>query len=173
MTGPTGSEDYPSIESFLSIMFGASGAYSVLGSRLDLEIQTIDVTAVEPTSIWNENDISISAISVPHGDVPTLAYKFEFKESSIVFASDQNGSDPRVIDFIQGVGYLVIHLAGTEDATGVIADLHAKPSVWGNMATAADVGNVIISHVTAPTLQALEQRLNDLQKQLYRLVCDS
>jgi ribonuclease BN (tRNA processing enzyme) len=154
-------------------MFGASGAYSVLGSRLDLEIQTIDVTAVEPTSIWNENDISISAISVPHGDVPTLAYKFEFKESSIVFASDQNGSDPRVIDFIQGVGYLVIHLAGTEDATGVIADLHAKPSVWGNMATAADVGNVIISHVTAPTLQALEQRLNDLQKQLYRLVCDS
>ncbi len=43
---------------------------------------------------------------------------------------------------------LVIHMSSTEESTGVIAELHAKPSAWGQMATAADVGRVVVSHIS-------------------------
>jgi ribonuclease BN (tRNA processing enzyme) len=162
ISGPTGSAEFPSIENFIDTMFGDNGAYRVLGPRLDLDLVTVDTTKVEPTAVWNADNVAVFAKGVPHGDVPTLAYKFEFGNTSIVFASDQNGSDPSFIDFTQGADYLVIHLAGAEDATGAIAQLHAKPSVWGAMAADADVEHVIVSHITAMNSQALDASLSTL-----------
>tara|TARA_R100001377_G_scaffold82665_2_gene63289 strand:- start:236 stop:721 length:486 start_codon:yes stop_codon:yes gene_type:complete len=138
---------------------GADGAYAVLAPRMNLQVTAVDVNARQATQIWGEENILVNASAVPHGNVPTLAYKFEFAHTSIAFASDQNGSDPAFIDFVRGVDYLVIHLTGTEDATGVIAQLHAKPSVWGDMAASADVGQVIVSHISATTPAMLEESL--------------
>lgn len=157
VTGPAGGGAFPSIEEFLAIMFGQNGAYGVLGPRLKLDVTTVDATAAGSTNVWSEDNILVSARGVPHGDVPTIAYEFEFGETSIVFASDQNGSDPEFIEFIQGADYLVIHLAAAEDVTGVLAKLHAKPSVWGEMAAAAQVGHVIVSHISTSAPQILEE----------------
>jgi ribonuclease BN (tRNA processing enzyme) len=157
ISGPTGGQAFPSIEQFLTTMFGENGAYEVLGPRLELDITTVDATAKGSTSVWSKDNILVSGRGVPHGDVPTIAYKFEFGETSIVFASDQNGSDREFKEFIQGVDYLVIHLAVPENAAGVLAKLHAKPSVWGEIAATARAGHVIVSHISAPTSQVLEE----------------
>ena len=108
----------------------------------------MDVNSADPIEVWREGYGVVQATGVPHGDVPTIGYRVDLGDSSIAFASDQNGSDPSFIDFIAGVDVLVIHMSGTEESTGIIADLHAKPSVWGQMATAADVGQVVISHIS-------------------------
>lgn len=159
ISGPTGSDDFPSIEKFLELLMGQNGAYSVLASRMNLQVTAVDTSSRQSMKIWSADNILASATAVPHGEVPTLAYKFEFAQKSIVFASDQNGSDPAFIDFARGVDYLVIHLTGTEDATGVIAQLHAKPSVWGDMAASAEVGQVIVSHISATTTEMLDESL--------------
>jgi ribonuclease BN (tRNA processing enzyme) len=156
VSGPSGAGEFPAIEEFLSIMFGANGAYRAMGPRLELDVITVDATT-GATDVWSEDNILVSGTGVPHGDVPTIAYRFEFGETSIVFASDQNGSDPEFIEFAQGADYLVIHMAVPEDATGVMAQLHATPSVWGAMATAADAGRLVVSHISAATPQALDE----------------
>lgn len=163
VSGPTGGGAFPSIEEFLTIMFGENGAYGILGARLELDVTTVDATAEGSTNVWSEDNILVSASGVPHGDVPTIAYKFEFGETSIVFASDQNGSDAEFINFIQGADYLVIHMSAPEEVTGVLAELHAKPSVWGEMAAAAQVGHVIVSHIATSSPQILEESVATLR----------
>jgi len=163
ISGPTGSDAFPSIEKFLDLLLGANGAYNVLAPRMNLEVITVDAIAGKSTEVWSKDDILVSGTGVPHGDVPTIAYKFEFGETSIVFASDQNGSDPEFLDFVRGADTLVIHMAATEDATGVIAELHATPSVWGEMATSANAGQVIVSHITATTPDLLDESITILR----------
>ena len=43
---------------------------------------------------------------------------------------------------------LVVHVAVPETAGGLGAALHAKPSVWGQMATDASVGTLVLSHLS-------------------------
>ena len=79
----------------------------------------------------------------------------------MAFSSDQNGSDPAFTDFVRGVDVLVVHFAGSEQSAGVVADLHAKPSIWGQMATDADVGMLVLSHLSAN--QDLDENLIHLR----------
>lgn len=156
VSGPSGANVFPSIEEFLERLFGTRGAFRVLSERIELEAITVDVERSAPTEIWREGDISVRGLGVPHGDVPTVGYRIDVGDSSFALASDQNGSDPSFLDFINGVDVLVIHLGGPEGSTGMIAELHAKPSVWGQMAAAANVGQVVVSHISTSSPQ--EQR---------------
>jgi hypothetical protein len=49
--------------------------------------------------------------SIPHGNLPTLAYRVETQAVTVVFSSDQNGTNPRFPDFAKGADILVMHLA--------------------------------------------------------------
>jgi len=163
LSGRTADGVFPSIKDFLNSLFGSGGAFRILADRIDLEVVTVDANTMGSVEVWREGNILVSGTGVPHGNVPTIAYRIELGDVSIAFTSDQNGSDPAFIDFISSVDFLVIHLASSEDATGVIAQLHAKPSVWGQMATAADVGHVLVSHISTSSPQALEQSLSILR----------
>ena len=159
LAGPDGDGVFPSIREFSEKMFGSGGVFAILADRIDYDIVQLERSSAPVIDVWSAPTIEVTAAAVPHGDVPTLGYRIEAEGNSIGFTSDQNGSDPGFIDFIRGVDYLVIHLAGNEDSTGLMAFLHAKPSVWGQMATAAGVGHVIISHISAPEPDVLEQNL--------------
>ena len=163
VAGPSAAGIFPSIDGFLDRLFGPGGAFYVLAEELALETITVDVTG-GPTEIWQGEDVVVQGIGVPHGDVPTLGYRVEVADSSIAFASDQNGSDPSFIDFISGADVLVIHLGGSEASTGEIAELHARPSVWGRMATSADVGQVVVSHIGTSSSDELNASLAFLRE---------
>ena len=152
ISGPSAAGVFPSIEEFLDRLFGPEGVFHVLAERIELEAITVDVTGTDPIEVWREGSVSVQGTGVPHGDVPTIGYRVDLGDGSIAFASDQNGSDPSFIGFIRGVDVLVIHMSGTENSTGIIADLHAKPSVWGQMAAAADVGRVVVSHIATASV---------------------
>ena len=159
VSGPTGAGVFPSIEDFLERLFGTGGAYHVLAEEIDLTPVTVDVTEEHPVEVWRAGGIVIQGSGVPHGDAPTVAYRIDMDDRSVAFASDQNGTDPAFIDFIREVDLLVIHLGGTEDATGEIAALHARPSVWGAMAAAANVGHVVVSHIGTSSAEQLNTDL--------------
>ena len=154
VSGPTGAGAFPSVEDFLERLFGTGGAYHVLAEEIDLTPVTVDVTEGHPVEVWRAGGILIQGSGVPHGDD-----RIDMDDRSIAFASDQNGTDPAFIDFIREVDLLVIHLGGTEDATGEIAALHARPSVWGAMAAAANVGHVVVSHIGTSSAEQLNTDL--------------
>ena len=118
----------------------------------------------EVAEVWREGDIVVRGFGVPHGDVPAIGYRVDVGDASMAFSSDQTGSDPSFIDFARGVDILVIHMTITEGASGQLAQLHARPSVWGRMATEAEVGRVLVSHISTSSPQVLESSLAVLRE---------
>jgi ribonuclease BN (tRNA processing enzyme) len=77
--------------------------------------------------------------------MPTLAYRVKVRNISIVFSSDQTGTDPKFVDFAKGANILIMHLAL---AAGVKNNpLHASPDVVGRVAQEAGTARLIVSHI--------------------------
>lgn len=167
VAGPSGTAAFPSLDEFLDGLFGPTGVFRVLNQRFEFEAITVDPTdhvknsdAAAGVEIYRDETMRISAMAVPHGDVPALAYRIDIGEASIAFSSDQNGSNHDFIEFVRDVDVLVVHFAGNEDGTGR-PDLHAKPSTWGQIATQAQVGRLVLSHLS--TNQNFQANLGFLQ----------
>lgn len=77
---------------------------------------------------------------------------------SVVFSSDQNGTDPKFVQFAKGANVLIMHLA---IAPGTETPLHATPAVVGRIAQEAGVGQLIVSHIG---LFNLDAAIADLRK---------
>jgi ribonuclease BN (tRNA processing enzyme) len=163
VSGPSAVGPFPSIEVFLDRLFGPDGAFNMLADRTEFNVITVDVGSDEPSEVWRDGNVLIRGIGVPHGNVPTVGYRVDVGEHSVAFSSDQNGSNPAYTDLIQGVDVLVIHLGGSEDSAGQLANLHAKPSVWGQMATDAGARQVVVSHISNTSPDALESSLGYLR----------
>ena len=146
LVGPSGDRAFPSVAEFLDGLFGIDGVFRVLNERFQFRTIEVDINS-EASEILNERSVVVKSLGVPHGDVPALGFRVEVGGRSIAFSSDQNGTDPSFVEFVKGVDLLVVHFAGNEDGSGR-ADLHAKPSVWGEIANEAKVGRLILSHLS-------------------------
>lgn len=177
--GPSGNEAAPDFSTFLARLFDEkTGAFPVLGSTLGgthggdgvrpdtgrvtpggvrLDVHVIDVKG-EPTTAFQGDGTTVTARGIPHGNMPTLAYRVQVGNVSIVLSSDQNGTDPKFIDFAKGANVLIMHLA---IAPGARSPLHATPAVVGQIAQAAGVGTLIVSHFG---LFNLDAGIADLRK---------
>lgn len=178
--GPSGSEAAPDFSTFLGRLFDEkNGAFPVLGSTLSppqrqavvrpdigrvvaggvrLDVGVINVAASDPSTIFNQQGATVTALGIPHGNMPTLAYRVQTGNVSVVFSSDQNGTDPKFTAFAKGANVLIMHLA---IAPGVQTPLHATPAVVGRIAQEAGVGQLIVSHIGQFDLDAA---IADLRK---------
>lgn len=170
ISGPTGSGDYPSIEQYVTGLFGPAGVFRAVTDGEGMRSVTIDVTRTTPTAVFANDDFRVRGIGVPHGIVPAVGYRVDIGDASIAFSSDQNASDPAFIEFAKGVDVLVVHLAIPESQTGFGADLHARPSAWGQLATDAEIGTLVLSHLSgiAPknadgSVSGLDDKLKSLR----------
>jgi ribonuclease BN (tRNA processing enzyme) len=157
IVGPSGNDLVPDFPTFLSRLFDAKhGAFQVLGTTLGgppvagvgggvrLEVSVVDVTRAEPSMVFDQQGVTMTALGIPHGNIPTLAYRIQTRNASIVFSSDQTGANPKFVDFARGANVLIMHLA---IAMGATSSLHAPPAVVGRVAQEARVGRLIISHI--------------------------
>ena len=172
ISGPEGDDPFPGLEAFIaSILDPGSGSYAYLAGYLDgsdglVELKLIPVAMQDRTvTVLDEGGLMVKAQGVPHGIVPTLAYRVEEGGQSIVFASDQNGSSSRFSDFAQGASILVAHLAVSENATGAARKLHAPASVIGRMAGQSGVKILVLSHFMSRSLKDLDNSLMKIRLQ--------
>lgn len=159
IVGPSGNEFAPAFSTFLSRLFDEkSGAFQVLGAAMGgkqreggggvrLEVGVVDVTKAEPSTVFKRPELTVTALGIPHGNMPTLAYRVQIGNVSIVFSSDQNGTNPEFIKFAKGANLSIMHLNLPAGATGRILQTHAPPSVVGRIAQDADVRQLIVSHI--------------------------
>jgi ribonuclease BN (tRNA processing enzyme) len=156
IVGPSGNEVAPSFPTFLSRLFDEkNGAFQVLGGTLGgsqrntaggvrLDPGVVDVTKADPSKVFDRQGLAVTALGIPHGPIPTLAYRVETRDVSVVFSSDQTGTNPRFIEFAKGANVLIMHMA---IAAGATSPLHASPAVVGRIAQDAGVGRLIVSHI--------------------------
>ena len=172
VAGPDGDGPFPGLARFLEAMFDRdSGAYGYLGSFLDgtankPRLVPREVPEGEVTPVFRSDDLDIDALQVPHGIVPAVAFRVTSGDTSLVFASDQNGSDTSFVEFAKGATVLVMHMVIPEDAEGPARRLHAPPSVIGRIAADAAPGKLVLSHFMARSLRNLDGNVA-LVKELY------
>src|SRR3989454_12617018 len=156
IVGPSGNDVAPDFATFLGRMFDAkTGAYQVLGSVLGVEqpgverprfdVSVVDVTRTEPTKVFDRDGISVTALRIPHANLPTLAYRVQTQGVSVVFSSDQNGTDPKFVDFAKDANVLIMHLAIAANAPS--SPLHASPALVGRLGQEASAKRLILGHI--------------------------
>jgi ribonuclease BN (tRNA processing enzyme) len=163
IVGPSGNDAAPDFSTFLGRLFDEKdGVFPVLGAALGgkrrdipggpldggtvrLDVRVIDVTKAEPSTVFDRDGLTVTALGIPHGNMPTLAYRVKVRDMSVVFSSDQMGTDPKFVDFAKGANVLIMHLALAAGARN--NPLHAAPDVVGRVAQEAKVGRLILSHI--------------------------
>jgi ribonuclease BN (tRNA processing enzyme) len=156
IVGPSGNNVAPDFKTFLARLFDEKiGAFQVLGSTLGaeqpgverprIESTVVDTSKTEPNKVFDRDGITVTAQRIPHGNLPTLAYRVQTRDKSVVFSSDQNGSDPKFVDFAKGADVLVMHMAIAANAPP--SPLHAAPAVVGRVAQEAQAKRLILSHI--------------------------
>lgn len=175
LTGPGPGGPFPGVTAFTaSLLDSDTGAYGYLSGYLDgqgrlplLAVSEFPVTDPEArfaVELPDDARLSVSALPVPHGIVPALAYRVSVGGREIVFSSDQNGSSPAFIDFAKGADVLVMHFVIPDDADAVAKRLHATPAQIGEVAAAIEPRTLVLSHFMARSLRNLEGNLKSVRR---------
>ncbi len=167
ISGPASSSRFPGLECFMNIMLDpGQGSYRYLSGYLDGSEDLVRLKAFELDHknpgvqvVYEKDDLKVTALGVPHGIVPTLAYRVEAASRSIVFGSDQKGSLASFVKFAYKTDVLVAHMAIPESAGRVAKSLHATPSAIGKMAAQASAAKLLLSHFMARSLKQMELNL--------------
>lgn len=164
---------FPGTDDFVEALLSSErGAYAYLDGYLDgsdgmpeLRVHTLD-SRVGSATVGDgdvpiqtldalESGLTITAVGVPHGPVPALAWRVEVAGRSLVFAGDQNGTRGDLVRLAEGADLLVLHMPIGEKAGSAARALHAEPAVLGETAAQAQVGQLVLSHFMARSLSAL------------------
>ena len=169
IAGPGGAGPFPGLQGFLAAMLDPGrGAYAYLSGYLDgsgrlAELEQIEVPLASngPIALMAASNerFGVDALPVPHGPVPALAFRLRVGEATLVFASDQNGSDPAFVDFARDADLLVMHMPIPEGADEVARKLHATPATIGDIAQAAGAKTLLLSHFMARSLANLDENV--------------
>lgn len=122
------------------------------------------------THVYTNDEVNITALSVHHGIVPTLAFRVDIfpdnpsASKSIVFASDEDGLSDELIELSKDVDLLVIHMAVGEGDSYAAYDLHTKPTVIGDIAQKSNAKALLLSHLMARSLYDLDNNIEAIRE---------
>jgi ribonuclease BN (tRNA processing enzyme) len=114
-------------------------------------------------AVFRIRDVKLSAVPVHHGPVPALAWRLDLAGRSVVFSGDMNGDFHTLEKLAQDADLLVAHNAIPEGATGVARNLHMPPSVIGEIAAAARVKRLVLSHRMLRTLGREDETRREIE----------
>ena len=145
---------YPTTTEFVDRLIGPNGAYSYLAhtltsaSKFGYKVRATNVpaTGTRRWSRYKSDIMSLAAIPVNHGDVPTLAWRVEIGGKTIVFAGDFNNDKNRVATFAKDVDALVASHAIPEISRGELREEFALPSELGKVAAQANARMLVLGH---------------------------
>jgi ribonuclease BN (tRNA processing enzyme) len=170
--GPPGNDFMPSTTEFVSDFFGDKrGAYRYLselfapGEEGSYKIEPHNVVAGStPVAVFHGRDLAVSAVRVVHGAVPALAWRVETGGKVMVFSGDTNGEGEGLVRLAMNADLFIAHNAVPEGAAGIERRLHMPPSVIGEIAEAAHVKRLVLSHRMLRTLGNEDQTQSGIRK---------
>lgn len=183
LAGPTGSDAFPSMTAFFKDMFGAgTGSFAYLeglhdgsdGLQLTVKpIEDVDTHAAQRSLVYQDADVKVYAFGIPHGVVPTLAFRVEGKHGTIVISADQNGSRAGFVDFAKGADILVMPVAIDDDANQGSRFLHAPPTMVGKLAAAIQPKMLVLNHFMGSSLKNKDGNVRIIQRYYHGPIAES
>ena len=168
--GPTGNELMPATTQFIQRLFGASGAYHYLSDYLDgsedyrLLVHDVEANGRKQQRVIDDHKYKITAVPIHHGPIPSLAWRIEMGGRSFVISGDMNNDYHTLGGLAQGAELLVAHHAIPEGVGGIARNLHMPPSVIGEIAAGAKVGQLVLSHRMNRTLGREQESTTQIRK---------
>lgn len=152
IAGPSGGAVTPDFPVFLQRLFDEkAGVFPLLGGTLrgagmgvPLNVTRLDASKAEALSVLEHEGVRVTALAVPHANIPSFAYRVQTPNGTVVFGSDQTGTNPHFVNFARGVDILVLHLT---IGAGETSPLHAGPSIVGQVARDANARQLVLSHI--------------------------
>ncbi len=164
IAGPDGGGPFPGLSVWLdSMLNGDDGAFGYLSGYLTGEgrlpkLEAVEVSGDDVVTVMKSADerVIVDAVHVPHGIVPALGFRVRADDYTLVFASDQNGTNPAFAEFAANADMLIMHLSIPENIGPRARQLHAPPSVIGEIAQRAEAKRLLLSHFQARSLRDLD-----------------
>jgi ribonuclease BN (tRNA processing enzyme) len=154
VAGPAGNDTFPGIRLFLDRLFGHDGPFPFMqavvspDAAFHLDVREISVSPTQRVPVIKLRGVEISAYPVPHGKAPTLAYRFDGADFSLVLAGDQSGTDPGFSAFARNADILILHTALSPAAAGhPFVKGIGLPQQLAKLAADAGVKRVVLSHL--------------------------
>jgi ribonuclease BN (tRNA processing enzyme) len=166
--GPAGSRGqnhgafFPSTSLFLNLLFGPNGAFAYLRDfSAPITLRPHDIPAeagagAVPHVIYRKGALGIETIAGHHGDAPAVIYRIDYAGRSVTFSGDIDAAGLPNLRTIAAGSDLLVFNAAVLDPPGspeVLYSLHTPPHAIGEVAKAAGVRRVLLSHLTPATLQ--------------------
>ncbi|GAC1524590.1 MAG: MBL fold metallo-hydrolase [Vulcanimicrobiaceae bacterium] len=155
IVGPAGRDMHPGCARFTELLFGTAGAWSYLHTFDGFAIEASEMPSDHERPIVRDvgvtNDVlarlgvTVRSVAVPHGMMPSVAYRITCGERSIAFSGDVQNASPALASLARDVDLLVHDLALPERDVPH-GNLHAKPSAVGTVARDATARALLVSH---------------------------
>lgn len=164
---PENVEPQPGALEFARLLFGVRGAWRYMNTFDNFSINAFEmpsdasqasVRAVPIDPALDAIGLSIASTAVPHGMMPSVAFRVEYGGRSIVFSGDVSRPTSALLALSQGCSMLVHDFALPERELPH-GNLHAKPSMVGELARDAAAKTLLLSHFMPPIETELENAL--------------
>lgn len=152
--GPEAQNGYLALSEVVERMIGENGAFphyqSALKSRKQLGYQVwtrdVPVATGKRWAQFGTERLSVAAIPVKHGDVPTLAWRVDLAGHAIVFANDFSNQRDVITDFADGADVLVVTHALPVGTRGALLDQFLLPEQIARIAHEAKVRFLVLGN---------------------------
>lgn len=150
--GPGGSDAYPSMSEFFERLTSENGVYPELksffthASPAGYRVRVRDVAPVgrKHWAQFANETLKLSAVAVRSGDIPSLAWRAQTGEKTIVFAGEFNNQRDIVAEFAENASALVLSHRLPTGSRGLPLDFYVVPEVIGRIAAKANVEHILL-----------------------------
>ena len=151
--GPAGEKGEKATGDYINRLIGSRGVFNELSDLLKFKssagykVSVRDVPAVgrRRWSQFSSEHLKLSAVPVHHGGTPSLAWRVDIGEQSVVFAGDLNNQKDTLSAFASNADALVISHVLPDHARGTDRETHVTPSQIGRIAEASNARFLILS----------------------------
>jgi len=151
--GPASENGKKATRDHIDRLIGSKGVFNELADLLTFKssagykVSVRDVPAVgrRRWSQFSSEHLKLSAVPVHHGGTPSLAWRVDIGDQSVVFAGDLNNQKDTLSAFAANVDALVISHVLPDHARGADRESHLTPSQIGRLADASNVRFLILS----------------------------
>lgn len=173
--GPAGAGQFPATTKFIHAIFDPGGIYEyqkTFGQDESIQATDLPITLDSPEKEivaegTEPGSLRIEEIATHHDDCPSVAYRINYKGSSITFAGDMDASAiPNLVRLAKDTDVLVVHAAVLDPpgSPDILYTLHTAPKRLGEAAQAANVKRLILSHIPG----SVEAREPDVTRSIRR-----
>lgn len=171
--GPSSSQaQFPGLNSFVDRLIGVNGAFPKLADSLTFKSaggykvrpREVPSTGNRVWARFGTPELRLSSIPVSHSDIPTIAWRVDIDNYSLVFTGSFNNQKNQVAKFAKNADALIMPHAIPEISRGKLRDTYVLPSQIGRIAQQADARMVILGHRTNRTKGRESQSRQSIEK---------